>query len=106
MQFKSAAFATLSLATFAAATGSDQCTTGSLQCCQSTGTASSSSIASLLAIVGVAVQDVTGLVGVTCSAISGVGVGGDSCTAQPVCCTNNSFNGVIALGCSPINIGA
>ncbi|KAF8204671.1 hydrophobin-251 [Pholiota molesta] len=29
---------------------------------------------------------------------------GTSCSAQPVCCTNDSFNGVVALGCTPINI--
>ncbi|KAF8986972.1 fungal hydrophobin-domain-containing protein [Cyathus striatus] len=109
MQFKSAAFTTLVFATFAAATGipASQCTgtTGSLQCCDSTGTASDASISKLLGLLGVVVQDITALVGVTCSPISVVGVSGNSCTAQLVCCTNNSFNGVVALGCSPVNLG-
>ncbi|PPQ89201.1 hypothetical protein CVT25_001270 [Psilocybe cyanescens] len=83
---------------------SNQCNTGQLQCCNSTQSATSSSIAGLLSLLGVVVGSVTGLVGVTCSPISAVGVGGNSCTAQPVCCTDNSFNGLIALGCSPVNL--
>ncbi|KAF5327368.1 hypothetical protein D9619_004460 [Psilocybe cf. subviscida] len=112
MQFKLAALATVTVATLAAATPtrrndsgpSNQCNTGSIECCQSVQTAGSSSVASLLGLLGIVVSDVTALVGVTCSPITAVGVGGTSCSAQPVCCTNNSFNGVVALGCTPINI--
>ncbi|PPQ69547.1 hypothetical protein CVT25_000864 [Psilocybe cyanescens] len=106
MQFKALA-ATLALgATLAAATGSpaSQCNTGGLQCCNSTGHSNEASISKLLGLLGVVVQDVTALIGVNCSPISVIGVGGNSCTAQPVCCTNNSFNGVIALGCSPVDL--
>ncbi|KAF9007185.1 hydrophobin-315 [Cyathus striatus] len=107
MQFKLSAV-TLALATFAAATpvARDTCTTGSLQCCNSVQSASNSAVSKLLGLLGIDVSSVTALVGVTCSPISVVGVGGNSCTAQPACCTNNSFNGVVALGCTPINIGA
>ncbi|KAF9007109.1 fungal hydrophobin-domain-containing protein [Cyathus striatus] len=108
MQIKSAVFTTLALATFAAATGTpipaSQCTTGNLQCCNSTGTAKNSAISTLLGLLGIVISDITALVGVTCSPISVIGVGGNSCTAQPVCCTNNSFNGVVALGCTPVNL--
>nr|BAB84545.1 hydrophobin-251 [Pholiota nameko] len=112
MQFtKMSAFATLALATLAAATPtrrndspSNQCNTGSLQCCNSLQSANSASLAGLLGLLGVVVGTITGQVGVTCSPITGVGVSGTSCSEQPVCCTNNAFNGVIALGCSPINI--
>ncbi|KAF9483031.1 fungal hydrophobin [Pholiota conissans] len=86
---------------------SNQCNTGSLQCCQSTQSAASAStglLSGLLSLLGVVVGDLTGKIGVTCSPISVVGVSGTSCNEQPVCCTNNSFNGVIALGCTPINI--
>ncbi|KAF4621004.1 hypothetical protein D9613_000976 [Agrocybe pediades] len=31
-------------------------------------------------------------------------VGANSCTSQPVCCTNTTTNGVVALGCSPVHI--
>ncbi|KDR78085.1 hypothetical protein GALMADRAFT_138229 [Galerina marginata CBS 339.88] len=105
MQFK--VLATLALgATLAAATGSpaSQCNTNQLQCCDSTGTATETSIASLLGLLGIAVQSVTALVGVTCSPITAIGTGANSCSAQPVCCTNNSFHGVVALGCSPVDL--
>ncbi|KJA29773.1 hypothetical protein HYPSUDRAFT_100914, partial [Hypholoma sublateritium FD-334 SS-4] len=101
----------LALATLAAATPtrrqSDQCNTGSLQCCESTQDATSASNAgllSLLDLLDIVLGDITGQVGVTCSPITGVGLSGTSCSEQPVCCTDNTFNGVIALGCSPINI--
>ncbi|KJA29772.1 hypothetical protein HYPSUDRAFT_31766 [Hypholoma sublateritium FD-334 SS-4] len=106
MQFS--ALAILALATLAAATPvrrqDNQCNTGSLQCCQSTQDATSSSIAGLLSLLGVVIGDITGQVGVTCSAITVVGASGTSCSEQPVCCTNNTFNGVIALGCTPVNL--
>ncbi|KAF9471134.1 hydrophobin-domain-containing protein [Pholiota conissans] len=63
-------------------------------------------VSALLSLVGVDVGSITGQVGVKCSPITVIGTGsGSSCTAQPVCCENNSFNGVVALGCSPINAG-
>jgi hypothetical protein len=82
MQFK--VFATLALgAILAAANGppsgqSNQCNTGSAQCCNSTGSASDPAIAKILSLVGVNAQDVTGIVGVTCSPITVVGTSGTS----------------------------
>ncbi|KAF5375918.1 hypothetical protein D9615_008256 [Tricholomella constricta] len=81
-----------------------QCNTGDLQCCQSVQAASSDPVSLLLGLLGVVLDDLNVLVGVTCTPISVVGVGGDSCTAQPVCCDNNNFNGVIAIGCIPVNL--
>ncbi|KAF5350883.1 hypothetical protein D9758_010487 [Tetrapyrgos nigripes] len=85
--------------------GGGQCNTGSLQCCNSVQKASSSSVGLLLGLLGIVLSDLNVLVGVTCSPISVIGVGGNSCTAQPVCCENNNFNGIIAIGCTPINLG-
>ncbi|KAK7444490.1 hypothetical protein VKT23_015171 [Stygiomarasmius scandens] len=106
MQFK--LLAVSALATLAAATPLEtrqgQCNTGPIQCCNSVQEANSSGLAGLLGLLGVVLGPITGQVGVTCSPISVIGVGGNSCSAQPVCCENNSFNGIIALGCTPINI--
>ncbi|KDR72909.1 hypothetical protein GALMADRAFT_252250 [Galerina marginata CBS 339.88] len=105
MQFK--VLATLAIgATLAAATETpaSQCNTDDLQCCQTTGTSTSSAISSALALVGVVVQDVTALIGATCSPITVIGTGTSSCSAQPVCCTNNSFHGIVAIGCTPVNL--
>ncbi|KAK0200381.1 hydrophobin-251 [Desarmillaria ectypa] len=59
----------------------------------------------LLGLLGVVVGSVGVDVGITCSPLSVIGVGGNSCSAQTVCCANNSFNGVVAIGCTPINVG-
>ncbi|KAF9558361.1 fungal hydrophobin [Agrocybe pediades] len=83
---------------------SNQCNTGTLNCCNSVQSASSSSVAGLLGLLGIVVGDVTGLVGLNCSPINVIGISGNSCSAQPVCCTGNTFNGLITLGCSPINL--
>ncbi|KAF8980782.1 fungal hydrophobin-domain-containing protein [Cyathus striatus] len=84
-----------------------QCNTGDLQCCksrQSVQSSSNPSVASLLGLLGAVVQGAAVQVGLTCSPISVIGVGGNSCTAQPVCCTGNNFNGLVALGCTPVNL--
>jgi len=79
-----------------------QCNTGSTLCCNSTSTAGAQS--ALLGLLGIVLQDVNALVGLGCSPISVIGAGGNSCSQQPVCCSNNNFNGIIAIGCTPINI--
>ncbi|KAL0948210.1 hypothetical protein HGRIS_010816 [Hohenbuehelia grisea] len=68
-----------------------QCNTGSLQCCNSVQSSKSSVVGLLAGLLGIVLGPLDVLVGVTCSPISVIGVGGNSCTAQPVCCTGNSF---------------
>ncbi|KAF8886005.1 fungal hydrophobin-domain-containing protein [Infundibulicybe gibba] len=80
------------------------CNTGPIQCCNQVQSASTTALASLAGLLGISLGSITGLVGLSCSPISVAGIGGNSCSAQPVCCTNNSFSGVLALGCSPINL--
>ncbi|KAK7472298.1 sc3 hydrophobin [Stygiomarasmius scandens] len=104
MQFKLITVAALASLAAATPVRRDQCNTGSLQCCNSVQSASSPAVAGLLGLLGVVVQDVTAQVGLTCNPISVIGVGGNSCSAQPVCCENNNFNGAVALGCTPINV--
>ncbi|TDL27838.1 hydrophobin [Rickenella mellea] len=102
----SVAFVAALVATTALAGGSDgQCNTGPNQCCQQTGAANSQPIATLLGLLGIVVQDVTAGVGINCTPITAIGAGsGATCTQQPVCCTDNQFNGLVAIGCTPINL--
>ncbi|TFK73049.1 hydrophobin-251, partial [Pluteus cervinus] len=81
-----------------------QCDVGEVQCCNSVQEASDSGIQSLTGLLGVALGGITGQVGLSCSPITALGVAGNSCSAQPVCCTNNQFNGLVNLGCSPVNL--
>ncbi|KAF5347800.1 hypothetical protein D9756_010272 [Leucocoprinus leucothites] len=55
-----------------------QCNTGSLQCCNSVQSASSGAVGLLLGLLGVVLSDLTVLVGLTCSPLSVIGVGGNS----------------------------
>ncbi|KAK7023647.1 sc3 hydrophobin [Paramarasmius palmivorus] len=81
-----------------------QCNTGPVQCCNDVKSASSSPVSKLLGLLNVVLSDLNVSVGLTCSPISVLGIGSAGCTAQPVCCQNNEFNGVIAIGCVPVNI--
>ncbi|KAK0469244.1 hydrophobin [Desarmillaria tabescens] len=83
-----------------------QCSTGPVQCCDSVQSSKSGGlVATLLGLLGINLGSADVPVGLTCSPLSVIGIGGNSCSAQTVCCENNSFNGLIAIGCTPINIG-
>ncbi|KAK7027356.1 hypothetical protein VNI00_015319 [Paramarasmius palmivorus] len=81
-----------------------ECNTGPVQCCNDIKKADDPAVAELLETVGAKVQDVTAQIGVTCNPISVAGIGGNSCSAQTVCCEDNSFNGFVAIGCTPVNV--
>ncbi|KAK0218799.1 hydrophobin 2 [Armillaria fumosa] len=80
------------------------CSEGNMQCCNSLQSGNSGVVGTLLGLLGVVLSDVTALVGITCTPITIVGLGGTSCSQQTVCCQNNTFNGIIAIGCVPITI--
>jgi hypothetical protein len=86
------------------ATTISQCNTGGAQCCNSVQQANSGPATALLGLLGIVLGNTDILVGITCTPITVVGGGGVNCNEQPVCCSNNNFNGAIALGCTPINI--
>ncbi|KAF9501085.1 hydrophobin 1 [Pleurotus eryngii] len=114
MLFKQTIFVATTLATLAVATPvvdvrrrtdpASSCSTGTLNCCNSSTTAEDKGIAGLLGLLNIVVSDITALVGITCTPITVVGAGGTSCTSQTLCCDNNNFGGLLALGCVPINI--
>ncbi|KAJ3759252.1 hydrophobin 2 [Lentinula raphanica] len=112
MQFK-LAFVSAILATLAVATPTPEsrdepassCSTGDLQCCNSVQPATSTAASSLLALLGIVLQDVNVAVGITCSPIDVIGVlNGNDCNAQAVCCTNNNYGGLVSLGCVPVQL--
>ncbi|KAL4256795.1 Hydrophobin [Pleurotus pulmonarius] len=75
-----------------------QCSTGTIQCCSSSSTAGNlSGLASALLSGSNAV--------LTCSPLSVVELNANSCSGQVACCTGNTFNTLISLACSPINVG-
>ncbi|KAK7472328.1 hypothetical protein VKT23_000447 [Stygiomarasmius scandens] len=82
-----------------------QCQTGTLSCCSSVqSTQSNPLLGLLLGLLGIVLGPINAEVGLNCSPISVIGVGGNSCTAQPACCQDNNFNGLITVGCSPVSI--
>ncbi|GLB41322.1 putative acetyltransferase (GNAT) domain containing protein [Lyophyllum shimeji] len=85
----------------------NQCNTGEMQCCNSVQSSDSDAVTALAASLGVVIQGVSVPVGITCTPINVLGIGaGGQCTAQTVCCSNNEFHGVIAIGCTPINLSS
>ncbi|RPD53863.1 fungal hydrophobin [Lentinus tigrinus ALCF2SS1-7] len=102
---KLSTFSVVAILAVATTTLAQTCSTGPIQCCESVQKASDPSAAAILASIGVVVQDVNALVGLTCSPVTVIGVGtGDSCDAQTVCCENNSFGSLISIGCAPITL--
>jgi hypothetical protein len=101
-----------------------QCHTGPVQCCNKTGTKHSDNyIDNLLGLVEAHDVGDDVLVGVECTPVTAVGVGGggsswyfshkshrvhdyliqinSSSHAETVCCKNNNYKGVVVVGCSP-----
>ena len=85
---------------------------------------SSAAASGILGLLGINLQDVSGLIGLQCSPLNVLGLGGSSaCSQQPVCCQNNnvvstilgvqilsgglttvSQGGLISIGCVPIQL--
>ncbi|KAL1940841.1 hypothetical protein VTO73DRAFT_7882 [Trametes versicolor] len=78
------------------------CSTGPIQCCKSTESASSASGTALLGLLGIVVEGVDVLLGLDCSPITVIGAGGGACSANAVCCENNNVGGLISIGCVPV----
>ncbi|KIK55495.1 hypothetical protein GYMLUDRAFT_47698 [Collybiopsis luxurians FD-317 M1] len=83
---------------------SGSCSTGPVQCCQTVGTESNPVISLILGLLGIVIQDVDTLIGATCSPITVIGGISSGCSAQSVCCEDNSHGGLISIGCVPIQL--
>ncbi|PFH49488.1 hypothetical protein AMATHDRAFT_147596 [Amanita thiersii Skay4041] len=97
-----ASIALFSLPLLVAAGGN--CNTENQQCCNDVQNNLDQYALGQLALVGINVEDVTGMVGLTCTPVSVLAASGQSCNQQTVCCSNNNFAGVVAVGCTPINV--
>ncbi|PPR04691.1 hypothetical protein CVT24_011908 [Panaeolus cyanescens] len=96
------------LATAVIATPIDNsCNSGPVQCCNSVHSPGSYSESAIAALVGVAVQQISGQIGLNCNAITGAGLGtGANCASGPVCCEKNFTNQLVGVNCTPITVGA
>ncbi|PBK84057.1 Sc3 protein [Armillaria gallica] len=85
------------------------CATGTVQCCDDTQspTELTAPVSTLLGTLGVVIGQLTGNVGVSCVPITVIGVGGTQCSSsnEVDCCSDNNYNGLVSLGCSPLDIG-
>nr|AGC26951.1 hydrophobin [Polyporus umbellatus] len=106
---RAAAFSLLALPLLAAATpvarDGGNCSTGSVQCCNSVHDSKETAVSTLLGLLGVSLEGITGSVGLGCSPLSVIGVGsGSSCSSDVVCCQNNNVGGLLSVGCIPVEL--
>ncbi|TFK17394.1 hypothetical protein FA15DRAFT_605142 [Coprinopsis marcescibilis] len=84
----------------------EQCNGGHVLCCDALESANSLSapVKGKLETLNIDATQLTGQIGVACTGVNVFGIGASpSCSNQQVCCNNNNFNGVVALGCIPAN---
>ncbi|KIJ29927.1 hypothetical protein M422DRAFT_268599 [Sphaerobolus stellatus SS14] len=79
---------------------------GDSQCCNTVGAANSiPGIDIIFGLLDIVLDDLSVIVGLGCTPITVLGLGGGAnCAQQPVCCTDNDFNGLINIGCVPISL--
>ncbi|KAK1218634.1 hypothetical protein PQX77_018675 [Marasmius sp. AFHP31] len=83
---------------------SGNCNTGPIQCCNTVTTAKDPVAGLLIGLLNILVQDLNVGVGLTCSPITVLGGGNGGCSANPVCCSDNSHGGLISIGCLPVSL--
>ncbi|KAI9461329.1 hydrophobin [Boletus coccyginus] len=79
------------------------CNTGSIQCCQSVQSANSPAATVLAPLLGLAGLLGNGQIGLQCSSLTGAGSSAQ-CESNPVCCNDTHYDGLINVGCSPIDL--
>ncbi|PPR08034.1 hypothetical protein CVT24_010833 [Panaeolus cyanescens] len=83
------------------------CNSGPVQCCNSLNDVSNVDATNIAALIGVAVSDLTGQIGLQCNPVTVIGVGaGANCASAPVCCEKNFQNQLVGINCTPITVGA
>ncbi|KIL66125.1 hypothetical protein M378DRAFT_178037 [Amanita muscaria Koide BX008] len=79
----------------------DKCKTGAIQCCNSVSNSANPVVKTIAGLVKAKLPTDNIPIGLGCSAI-----GEHSCSAKTVCCENNDYSGLIAIGCISIKISA
>ncbi|EJF57695.1 hypothetical protein DICSQDRAFT_36493, partial [Dichomitus squalens LYAD-421 SS1] len=86
-----------------------ECNTGPIQCCDQVAPANSTQMSSIISAIGIGLDVLGGLgdslVATSCSPIDVLSLGGGAeCNQSPVCCNNNDYQGLINIGCVPIQL--
>ncbi|KAL5480432.1 hypothetical protein ACEPAI_1702 [Sanghuangporus weigelae] len=80
------------------------CSTAPIQCCDSVQPAGSDDASKELGLLGIIAQGLDVPIGLTCTPVTVVGTGSSGCSANPVCCEDNSHGGLVAIGCVPVDL--
>ncbi|KAN0137824.1 hypothetical protein V8E53_004308 [Lactarius tabidus] len=80
------------------------CNVGEQHCCDTVNDVKEVQKLGLLGLAsGISLTDLTGVFGTNCSPMFWA-EGGGKCNAQPICCDNNNIEGLVAIGCSNVNV--
>ncbi|KAF9493678.1 fungal hydrophobin [Pleurotus eryngii] len=104
MVLLAAAFASFVAASPMALHGANSCSTGPVHCCNSVEHHTQPHVNTLLrgsGLLGLDIETLVGNIGLDCSPI---GLSSTDCTAQTVCCDDVTFDGSVAVGCTPVNL--
>ncbi|KIP01258.1 hydrophobin [Phlebiopsis gigantea 11061_1 CR5-6] len=78
------------------------CSAGPVQCCNQVQPAGSPAASNALGnLIDVPIQDVNTPIGLSCSPINVLALGGTNCASTPVCCDQNYQNGLVNINCLP-----
>ncbi|KAF8628938.1 hypothetical protein AX15_003641 [Amanita polypyramis BW_CC] len=77
------------------------CSAGTIQCCKSVEDSKklTGPTKKILGPLGINIDSLSGLVGITCAPIVG-----DTCSGKPLCCQHTNFNGAVVTDCNSITL--
>ncbi|PVG02902.1 hydrophobin [Serendipita vermifera] len=82
----------------------NNCNIGQAYCCDQTYDSSDENFLSMWSFLGIVAPVEGPKVGVQCNPISNIVGDVKGCQASAVCCSGNSFNGLVNVGCNSINV--
>lgn len=86
--------------------GGAYCNTGNLKCCNTIQSAEDPQVSKIAGVLNIPIEALTGNIGIACLPIDAVLglLNPISCTQQPVCCERDAANGLVGIGCIPLNL--